>query len=124
MTSSGFQSFTTPRDTFVSQSTQPAINTQDGLSQIAQTLAVIDPALQKYIVKKIEDIRDEEVAEAQTEGEEAARSYTKKQRLLFPEGVEIDETAPDFAESVNKLSGIINENDRKIYQGKSIWYKN
>ena len=50
MTSSGFQSFTTPRDTFVSQSTQPAINTQDGLSQIAQTLSVIEPTLQKYIV--------------------------------------------------------------------------
>ena len=124
MTSSGFQSFTTPRDTFVSQSTQPAINTQDGLSQIAQTLAVIEPTLQKFIVKKIEDIKEEEVAEAQTKGDEAARSYTKKQRLLFPEGVEIDETAPDFAKSVNKLSGIINENDRKIYQGKSIWYKN
>ena len=124
MTSSGFQSFTTPRDTFVSQSTQPAINTQDGLSQIAQTLSAIQPTLQKFIVKKIEDIRDEEVAEAQIQGDKAARSYTKKQRLLFPEGVEIDETAPDFAESVNKLSGIINENDRKIYQGKSIWYKN
>tara|TARA_R100000655_G_scaffold109528_1_gene164279 strand:+ start:671 stop:4123 length:3453 start_codon:yes stop_codon:yes gene_type:complete len=124
MTSSGFQSFTTPRDTFISQSTQPAINTQDGLSQIAQTLAVIEPALQKYIVKKIEDIKEEEVAEAQTQGDEAARSYTKKQRLLFPEGVEIDETAPEFAQTVNKLSGIINENDRKIYQGKSIWYKN
>ena len=53
MTYSGFQSSTTPRDTFVSQSTQPAINTQDSLSQVAQALQIIEPNLQKFIVKKI-----------------------------------------------------------------------
>ena len=107
MTSSGFQSFTTPRDTFVSQSTQPAINTQDGLSQIAQTLSVIEPTLQKYIVKKIEDIKEEDVAEAQTEGAKSARTYTQVEKLLFPETVELDETSKAYATSLAALKNCL-----------------
>ena len=124
MTSSGFQSFTTPRDTFVSQSTQPAINTQDGLSQIAQTLAVIEPTLQKYIVKKIEDIKEEDVAEAQTAGAKSARTYTQVEKLLFPETVELDETSQAYATSLAALKKTQQQQDIEITRGKSIWFKN
>ena len=124
MTSSGFQSFTTPRDTFVSQSTQPAINTQDGLSQIAQTLAVIEPTLQKYIVKKIEDIKEEDVAEAQTAGAKSARTYTQVEKLLFPETVELDETSKAYATSLAALKKTQQQQDIEITRGKSIWFKN
>ena len=124
MTSSGFQSFTTPRDTFVSQSTQPAINTQDGLSQIAQTLSVIEPTLQKYIVKKIEDIKEEDVAEAQTAGAKSARTYTQVEKLLFPETVELDETSKAYATSLAALKKTQQQQDIEITRGKSIWFKN
>lgn len=124
MTSSGFQSFTTPRDTFVSQSTQPAINTQDGLSQIAQTLAVIEPNLQKYIVKKIKDIKEEDVAEAQTAGAKSARTYTNVEKLLFPENVELDETSQAYATSLAALKKTQKQTDIEITRGKSIWFKN
>ena len=120
----GFQSSTRPVDTFVKQSTVAGITYTGGLNDVATALAKIEPTLNKFIVSKIKEIKEEEVAEAQTEGEQAARRYTKTQRLLFPQGVEIDETSPEFAETVAQLSGKINENDRKIYQGKSIWYKN
>ena len=124
MTSSGFQSFTTPRDTFVSQSTQPAINTQDGLYQIAQTLSVIEPTLQKYIVKKIEDIKEEDVAEAQTAGAKSARTYTQVEKLLFPETVELDETSKAYATSLAALKKTQQQQDIEITRGKSIWFKN
>ena len=120
----GFQSSTRPIDTFVKQSTVAGIKYTGGLNDVATALAKIEPALNKFIVNKIKEIKEEEVAEAQTEGEEAARKYTKTQRLLFPEGVEIDESSSDFATTIDQLRGKVNENDRKIYQGKSIWYKN
>ena len=124
MTSSGFQSFTAPRDTFVSQSTQPAIDTQDSLSQIAQTLSVIEPNLQKYIVKKIKDIKEEDVAEAQTEGAKSARTYTNVEKLLFPETVEIDETSQAYATNLALLKKTQKQQDIETTRGKSIWFKN
>jgi len=124
MTYSGFQSSTTPRDTFVSQSTQPAINTQDSLSQVAQALQTIEPNLQKFIVKKIKDIKEEDVAEAQTEGAKSARNYTRVEKLLFPENVEIDETSQEYATTLNALKKTQNQQDIEITRGKSIWFKN
>jgi len=124
MTYSGFQSSTTPRDTFVSQSTQPAINTQDSLSQVAQALQTIEPTLQKFIVKKIKDIKEEDVAEAQTEGAKSARNYTRVEKLLFPENVEIDETSQEYATTLNALKKTQNQQDIEITRGKSIWFKN
>ena len=124
MTYSGFQSSTTPRDTFVSQSTQPAINTQDSLSQVAQALQIIEPNLQKFIVKKIKDIKEEDVAEAQTEGAKSARNYTRVEKLLFPQNVEIDETSQEYAASLNALKKTQNQQDIEITRGKSIWFKN
>ena len=124
MTYSGFQSSTTPRDTFVSQSTQPAINTQDSLSQVAQALQTIEPTLQKFIVKKIKDIKEEDVAEAQTAGAKSARNYTRVEKLLFPENVEIDETSQEYATTLNALKKTQNQQDIEITRGKSIWFKN
>ena len=124
MTYSGFQSSTTPRDTFVSQSTQPAINTQDSLSQVAQALQIIEPNLQKFIVKKIKDIKEEDVTEAQTAGAKSARNYTRVEKLLFPENVEIDETSQEYATTLNALKKTQNQQDIEITRGKSIWFKN
>ena len=58
-------------------------NIQDGLSQIATALSVIEPTLQKYIVKKIEDIKEEDVAEAQTAGAKSARTYTQSRKTFI-----------------------------------------
>ena len=99
----GFQSSTRPVDTFVKQSTVAGITYTGGLNDVATALAKIEPTLNKFIVSKIKEIKEEEVAEAQTEGDQAARRYTKTQRLLFPQGVEIDETSPEFAETLSLI---------------------
>ncbi len=120
----GFQSATTPRDTFVQQSTVAAINITDPLSQVATALATIEPKLQKFIVTKIEDIKEKEVAEAQQKGSAAGRIYSKTEKLLYPQNVEIDETSEDYAKSLNALKKNQKGIDVEITRGKSLWYSN
>ena len=120
----GFESATRLRDTFVTQSTQAAINVTDPLSQVATALATIEPTLQKFIVKKIDEKKDEEVAAGQAKGQEAGRTYTKTEKLLFPQNVEIDETSEEYANSLVALRKNQTGIDTEILRGKSLWYKN
>ena len=61
----GFTPSTRPVDTFVSQSTVAPINITSPLNQVAQSLAIIEPALQKYIgclneIKRIKLMQEEQ----------------------------------------------------------------
>ncbi len=123
MTYSGFQSFTSPRDTFVTQSTQPAINTQDSLSQVAQALSIIEPQLQKFIVSKITDIKETEVAEATAEGKKAGQNYTAQEKLLYPEQIDLETTQGQIAQKLNQLTKAGNEAESKELRANNPWYK-
>ena len=120
----GFQSFTQPRDTFVQQSTQAAINVTDPLTQVATALATIEPTLQKFILQKIEDKKEEEVAAGQSKGQQAGRVYTKTEKLLYPRNVEIDETSEEYAQSLVALRKNQKAIDVEITRGRSAWFKN
>lgn len=120
----GFQSFTQPRDTFVQQSTQAAINITDPLTQVATALATIEPTLQKYIQQKIEDKKEEEVAAGQAKGQQAGRVYTKTEKLLYPRNVEIDETSEEYAQSLVTLRKNQKAIDVEVTRGRSAWFKN
>tara|TARA_B100001248_G_scaffold60195_1_gene41299 strand:- start:9023 stop:12109 length:3087 start_codon:yes stop_codon:yes gene_type:complete len=120
----GFQSYTQPRDTFVQQSTQAAINVTDPLTQVATALATIEPTLQKYILQKIEDKKEEEVAAGQSKGQAAGRVYSKTEKLLYPRNVEIDETSEDYAKSLITLRKNQKAIDVEVTRGRSAWFKN
>ena len=87
--SRGFTSSTRPVDVFVPQSTVAAFpTTTSTLSQVAQSLAVIEPALQKYIGREIDKVKLAEIKEAQSEGERAGNDgYTATEKLLYPKEV-------------------------------------
>ena len=76
----GFTPRTRPIDTFVSQSTVAPINITSPLNQVAQSLAIIEPALQKYIGQEIDKVKAAEIKEAESAGESRYRwiySYRK-----------------------------------------------
>ena len=123
MTYSGFQSFTSPRDTFVTQSTQPAINTQDSLSQIAQALSIIEPQLQKFIVNKITDIKEGEIAEAESAGERAGSDgFTAQEKLLYPTEIDLETTQGQIAQKLNNLTKQGNKEEAAFVRGQNPWY--
>ena len=123
MTYSGFQSSTTPRDTFVSQSTQPAINTQDALSQVAQALSIIEPQLQKFIVNKITDIKEGEIAEAESAGERAGSDgFTAQEKLLYPTEIDLETTQGQIAQKLNNLTKQGNKEEAAFVRGQNPWY--
>jgi len=123
MTYSGFQSFTSPRDTFVTQSTQPAINTQDALSQVAQALSIIEPQLQKFIVNKITDIKEGEIAEAESAGERAGSDgFTAQEKLLYPTEIDLETTQGQIAQKLNNLTKQGNKEEAAFVRGQNPWY--
>ena len=122
--SRGFTSSTRPVDVFVPQSTVAAFpTTTSTLSQVAQSLAVIEPALQKYIGREIDKVKLAEIKEAQSEGERAGNDgYTATEKLLYPKEIDLETTQGQIAQKLNNLTKEGLKEEAEFIRGQNPWY--
>ena len=120
----GFTSSTRPVDVFVPQSTVAAFpTTTSTLSQVAQSLAVIEPALQKYIGREIDKVKLAEIKEAQSEGERAGNDgYTATEKLLYPKEIDLESTQGQIAQKLNNLTKEGLKEEAEFVRGQNPWY--
>ena len=120
----GFTSSTRPVDVFVPQSTVAAFpTTTSTLSQIAQSLAVIEPALQKYIGREIDKVKLAEIKEAESEGERAGNDgYTATEKLLYPKEIDLETTQGQIAQKLNNLTKEGLKEEAEFVRGQNPWY--
>tara|TARA_Y200000002_G_scaffold20298_1_gene15612 strand:- start:3443 stop:6544 length:3102 start_codon:yes stop_codon:yes gene_type:complete len=120
----GFTPSTRPVDTFVPQSTVAAFKTTTSpLFQIAQSLAIIEPALQKYIGREIDKVKAAEIKEAESKGERAGNDeYTAQEKLLYPKEIDLESTQGQIAQKLNNLTKSGNQAEAEFVRGQNPWY--
>ncbi len=119
----GFTPSTRPVDTFVSQSTVAPINITSPLSQVAQSLAIIEPALQKYIGQEIDKVKAAEIKEAESAGERAGSDgFTATEKLLYPEEINLETTQGQIAKKLNDLTKKGLAEEAEFIRGQNPWY--
>ena len=119
----GFTPSTRPVDTFVSQSTVAPINITSPLNQVAQSLAIIEPALQKYIGQEIDKVKAAEIKEAESAGERAGTDgFTATEKLLYPEEINLETTQGQIAQKLNNLTKKGLAEEAEFIRGQNPWY--
>ena len=119
----GFTPSTRPVDTFVSQSTVAPINITSPLNQVAQSLAIIEPALQKYIGQEIDKVKAAEIKEAESAGERAGTDgFTATEKLLYPEEINLETTQGQIAKKLNDLTKKGLAEEAAFIRGQNPWY--
>ena len=119
----GFTPSTRPVDTFVSQSTVAPINITSPLNQVAQSLAIIEPALQKYIGQEIDKVKAAEIKEAESAGERAGTDgFTATEKLLYPEEINLETTQGQIAKKLNDLTKKGLAEEAEFIRGQNPWY--
>ena len=119
----GFTPSTRPVDTFVSQSTVAPINITSPLNQVAQSLAIIEPALQKYIGREIDKVKAAEIKEAESAGERAGTDgFTATEKLLYPEEINLETTQGQIAQKLNNLTKKGLAEEAEFIRGQNPWY--
>jgi len=119
----GFTPSTRPVDTFVSQSTVAPINITSPLNQVAQSLAIIEPALQKYIGQEIDKVKAAEIKEAESAGERAGTDgFTATEKLLYPEEINLETTQGQIAQKLNNLTKKGLAEEAAFIRGQNPWY--
>lgn len=119
----GFTPSTRPVDTFVAQSTVAPINITSPLNQVAQSLAIIEPALQKYIGREIDKVKAAEIKEAESEGERAGTDgFTATEKLLYPEEINLETTQGQIAQKLNNLTKKGLAEEAEFIRGQNPWY--
>ena len=119
----GFTPSTRPVDTFVSQSTVAPINITSPLNQVAQSLAIIEPALQKYIGREIDKVKAAEIKEAESAGERAGTDgFTATEKLLYPEEINLETTQGQIAKKLNDLTKKGLAEEAAFIRGQNPWY--
>ena len=119
----GFTPSTRPVDTFVTQSTVAPINITSPLNQVAQSLAIIEPALQKYIGQEIDKVKAAEIKEAESAGERAGTDgFTATEKLLYPEEINLETTQGQIAKKLNDLTKKGLAEEAEFIRGQNPWY--
>ena len=119
----GFSPSTRPVDTFVGQSTVAPINITSPLNQVAQSLAIIEPALQKYIGSEIDKVKAAEIKEAESAGERAGTDgFTAQEKLLYPDEINLETTKGQIAQKLNTLTKQGNAEEAAFVRGQNPWY--
>ena len=120
----GFTPSTRPVDTFVPQSTVAAFKTTTSpLFQIAQSLAIIEPALQKYIGREIDKVKAAEIKEAESKGERSGNDeYTAQEKLLYPKEIDLESTQGQISQKLNNLTRSGNQAESEFVRGQNPWY--
>lgn len=119
----GFTPSTRPVDTFVAQSTVAPINITSPLNQVAQSLAIIEPALQKYIGREIDKVKAAEIKEAESKGERAGTDgFTATEKLLYPEEINLETTQGQIAQKLNNLTKKGLAEEAAFIRGQNPWY--
>lgn len=119
----GFTPSTRPVDTFVTQSTVAPINITSPLNQVAQSLAIIEPALQKYIGQEIDKVKAAEIKEAESAGERAGTDgFTATEKLLYPEEINLETTQGQIAKKLNDLTKKGLAEEAAFIRGQNPWY--
>ncbi len=119
----GFTPSTRPVDTFVTQSTVAPINITSPLNQVAQSLAIIEPALQKYIGQEIDKVKAAEIKEAESAGERAGSDgFTATEKLLYPEEINLETTQGQIAKKLNDLTKKGLAEEAEFIRGQNPWY--
>jgi|GEM_PF-4142403 len=119
----GFTPSTRPVDTFVTQSTVAPINITSPLNQVAQSLAIIEPALQKYIGQEIDKVKAAEIKEAESAGERAGSDgFTATEKLLYPEEINLETTQGQIAQKLNNLTKKGLAEEAEFIRGQNPWY--
>lgn len=119
----GFTPATRRVDTFETQSTVAPINITSPLNQVAQSLAIIEPALQKYFVQEIDKVKAAEIKEAESAGERAgADGFTATEKLLYPEEVNLETTQGQIAKKLNNLTKKGLAEEAEFIRGQNPWY--
>ena len=119
----GFTPSTRPVDTFVTQSTVAPINITSPLNQVAQSLAIIEPALQKYIGQEIDKVKAAEIKEAESAGERAGTDgFTATEKLLYPEEINLETTQGQIAKKLNNLTKKGLAEEAEFIRGQNPWY--
>lgn len=119
----GFTPSTRPVDTFVAQSTVAPINITSPLNQVAQSLAIIEPALQKYIGREIDKVKAAEIKEAESKGERAGTDgFTATEKLLYPKEINLETTQGQIAQKLNNLTKKGLAEEAEFIRGQNPWY--
>ena len=131
MTSS-FQPQARPVDTFVQQSRQAALTTQnDAFGQLASALSIINPSLRKMMESEIEKQRGIIGAEAEQAAKEIydptspnyVDLYNQAIDQQFPEEAELDNTEEEWGKRLDTVSKTVNPTEALILAGRTPWFK-
>ena len=118
-----FRSRVQRTDPFTTPSVVAPINLNSPLSQIAQSLSIIEPSLQKLIVKKIQDIKQDETVQGFQKGQQAGTNYMAQAELLYPKETELDDTTGQIANKLAALTKAGNEEESRMLRANNPWFK-
>ena len=118
-----FRSRVQRTDPFTTPSVVAPINLNSPLSQIAHSLSIIDPSLQKFIVKEIQSIKKDETVEGFQKGQQAGTNYMAQAELLYPKETELDETTGQIANKLAALTKAGNEEESRMLRANNPWFK-
>ena len=131
MTSS-FQPQARPVDTFVQQSRQAALTTQnDAFGQLASALSILNPSLRKMLESEIDKQRGIVGAEAEQAAKEIydptssnyVNLYNQAVYQQFPEEAELDNTEEEWGRRLDNVSKTVNPTEAQILAGRTPWFK-